>query len=251
MDNRYFEFVVLEMENFFNEQGFKNTEEEGVYKNATKQIKIAYDEEKQLYRLFAADIDEQGVGEYSELTAYLFDDSQTKRDAASVGIDFVDTLRKNMGIKAQRNNASGEIDLPTNQKVGTVTIGGLTAKLLAIYPEFKDIYKESVAKHGKFLHLEFYRENFIPRITRAIREGNKKQLKKLFDMFSEAYVAGDKDACTLIIATVTAAVYNDETLFETAKDAMGEGSYLIPLVTNFIPELNKNKKLQKALIKQF
>ena len=33
------------------------------------------------------------------------------------------------------------------------------------------------------------------------------------------------------------------------KEAMGEGSYLIPLVTNFIPELKKNKKLQSALIK--
>ena len=249
MDNRYFEFVVLEMENFFTEQGFNKAEEEGVYKNSAKQIKIVYDEEKQVYRLFGADVTEEGVGEYAELSAYLFDDSQTKRDAASVGIDFVDTLRKNMGVKTQRKNSSGEIDLPTNKKVGTVTVDGLTAKLLAVYPEFKEIYKASVAKHGKFLHLEFYRENFIPRINRTISEGNRKQTKKLFDMLSECYITGDREACTLIVATVTAAVYSDTALFEAAKEAMGEGSYLIPLVTNFIPELKKNKKLQSALIK--
>ncbi len=248
MENHYFEFVVEEMQSFLDEQGFKALEE-GVYANPTKQIKIEYSEEKQVYRLLAADVTEAGAGEYTELTAYLFDDTQNKRDAASVGIDFVDTLRKNMGVKAARRGNSGEIDLPTNQKVGTVTVGGMTAKLLAVYPEYKDIYKESVAFNGKFLHLEFYRENFIPRINRALFENNKKQLKKLFDVLADCYISGDKETGTLIVATITAACDGDAALLENAKEAMGEGSYLAPLVTNFVSELKKNKKLREALIK--
>ena len=249
MENHYFEFVIEEMQAFLDEQGFKALGE-GVYATDKKQIKIEYSEGKQVYRLLAADITEEGAGEYTELTAYLFDDTQTKRDSASVGIDFVDTLRKNMGVKAgKRKGAAGEIDLPTNQKVGTITVGGLTAKLLAIYPEFKEIYKASVAHHGKFLYLEFYRENFISRINRALTENNKKQLKKLFDTLADCYISGDKETGTLVVATITAAIDGDTALFETAKDAMGEGSYLIPLVTNFIPELKKNKKLREALIK--
>lgn len=248
MENHYFEFVVEEMQSFLDEQGFKALEE-GVYANPTKQIKIEYSEEKQVYRLLAADVTETGAGEYTELTAYLFDDTQNKRDAASVGIDFADTLRKNMGVKAARRSNSGEIDLPTNQKVGTVTVGGMTAKLLAVYPEYKDIYKESVSVNGKFLHLEFYRENFIPRINRALFENNKKQLKKLFDVLADCYISGDKETGTLVVATITAACDGDVSLLENAKEAMGEGSYLAPLVTNFVTELKKNKKLREALIK--
>ena len=54
-----------------------------------------------------------------------------------------------------------------------------------------------------------------------------------------------------VVAEIIATVIKngDAALFEAAKEAMGEGSYLIPLVTNFIPELKKNKKLQSALIK--
>ena len=248
MENHSFEFVIEDMQAFLDEQGFKALGE-GVYATDTKQIKIEYSQDAQVYRLLAADVSEEGVGEYTELSAYLFDASQTKRDAASVGIDFVDTLRKNMGVKIARRGASGQIDLPTNEKKGNVTIGGMTAKLLAIYPEFKDIYKQSVATHGKFLHIEFYRDNFIPRINRALTENNKKQLKKLFDMLADCYISGDKDTGTLVVATLTAACDGDSTLFDTAKATMGEGSYLIPLVTNFIPELNKNKKLREAIIK--
>ena len=52
-----------------------------------------------MYVLSAADIGEEGDGELKEIDAWLFDDSQNAKDAASVGVDFTATLRKNMGIR--------------------------------------------------------------------------------------------------------------------------------------------------------
>ena len=86
------------MQPFLDEQGFK-AQENGNFKNDKREIKIAYDEDRQMYVLSAADIGEEGDGELKEIDAWLFDDSQNAKDAASVGVDFTATLRKNMGIQ--------------------------------------------------------------------------------------------------------------------------------------------------------
>ena len=147
MDNRYLEFVVAEMQGILDEKAFKQIEE-GVFANKDKQIKVVYDEARQVYRLLTADITDGNTGEERELSAYLFDDSQTKRDATSVGLDFADSLKKEFGIKRSRvSGNANEIDLPTAKKNAQMTVESFTAKLLAVYPEFKEAYKASVAKH--------------------------------------------------------------------------------------------------------
>ena len=97
MDNRFFPEVIKEMEPLLLEQGFK-AGENGEFSNDTKKVLVAYDEEKQMYRFSIADID----GDYKEVSAWLFDDTQNAKDASSVGIDFAATLRKELGITAKR-----------------------------------------------------------------------------------------------------------------------------------------------------
>ena len=82
MDNRYYEKVIEEMQPFLDEQGFK-AQENGNFKNDKREIKIAYDEARQMYTLSAADIGEEGDGELKEIEAWLFDDSQNAKDAAA------------------------------------------------------------------------------------------------------------------------------------------------------------------------
>ncbi len=248
MDNRYLEFVVAEMQSILDEKAFKQTEE-GVFANNDKQIKIVYDEARQLYRLIACDIAEGGFGEERELSAYLFDDSQTKRDAASVGLDFADTLKKELGIKRSRaNNNATAIDLPTASKNAQMTVAGFTAKLLAVYPEFKETYKESVAKNGMYLYLEFFRETLTPKIAEVLSSGTDKQIKKIVDLLNGCYIDGDKETGTLIIAILSVACEQSEGLLAKISEIQGKDSYLVPLVRNFLPELKNNKALREALI---
>ncbi len=248
MDNRYLEFVVAEMHSILDGKAFKQIEE-GVFANNDKQIKVVYDEARQVYRLLAADITDGNIGEERELSVYLFDDSQTKRDAASVGLDFADSLKKELGIKRSRvSGNANEIDLPTAKKNAQMNVEGFTAKLLAVYPEFKETYKESVAKNGMYLYLEFFRETLTPKISAVLGGGTDKQIKKLIDLFNGCYIDGDKETGTLIIAVVSVACEQNEELLAKISEIQGKDSYLVPLVRNFLPELKKNKALREALI---
>ena len=248
MDNRYLEFVVAEMQGILDEKAFKQIEE-GVFANNDKQIKVVYDEARQVYRLLTADITDGNTGEERELSAYLFDDSQTKRDAASVGLDFADSLKKEFGIKRSRvSGNANEIDLPTAKKNAQMTVESFTAKLLAVYPEFKEAYKASVAKNGMYLYLEFFRETLTPRIASVLNGGSDKQVKKILDLLNGCYIDGDKETGTLIVAIITVACEQNEELLAKISEIQGKDSYLVPLIRNFIPELKKNKALREALI---
>ena len=228
---------------FFEENGFK--EQNGVYVNDAKALKVEYDQEKKLYKLFAADITEGEIGEYAVVSSFLFDDEHTKRDAVSVGIDFVDSARKALGVKVVRKSA-GETELPS-ANTNVVTVATLTAKLLAIYPELKETYKTETAEKGKFLYLDFYTSYFVPEIRKTLETGAKKNIKKLIDMLCEMFVTGDKSVSTLVVVVLSAAIGKDAERFKTATDRMEDCPHLITAINNEIAVLAKNKKFQKAM----
>ena len=243
MENRYFDVILEEMSAFLNENGFK--EENGVYLNEKYALKIEYDEARQVYNLSIAAKGENGIGEYKNISAYLFDESQTKADAISVGIDFVDSAQKAMGIKAGYRGGAA-IDLPTAQGEN-VTVSTLTAKLLANYPELKEVYKAEVDEKGKYLYLDFSARYFIPEIRKTLDEKNKKAVKKLIDMLCEMFVAGDRATTDLVIALLAGAIGKDAERFKTATEKMEECPHLITAVNNGVAVLVKNKKFAKAV----
>ena len=90
MENKYFDSVLAEMQEVINETNLSL--DGNILKNDTKSVKIEYIEEKQLYTIAVADVDGDNVGEYKQISAWLFDDSQTAKDAAAVGIDFSEEM---------------------------------------------------------------------------------------------------------------------------------------------------------------
>ncbi len=243
LENRYYDVVIAEMSAFFEQNGF--TECDGIFKNDAKAIKIEYDEDKQIYKLLCADVTDGAVGEFSVISSYLFDETQTKNDAVSVGIDFTDSAKKALGVKSARRTGGGA-ELPTANG-NAVNVGTLTAKLLANYPELKDTYKYEVEKKGKFLYLDFYTTYFVPRVRATLEAGNKKATKKLIDMLCEIFVSGDRASVNLVIALLAAAIGLSGDRFKAAADKMEDCPHLVTAVNNEIAVLAKNKKLQKAL----
>ena len=248
MDNRYYEKVIEEMQPFFEEHNFV-LKDDGSYKNETKSVKVAYDEERQMYTLSVADIEDDKIGDYAEINAWLFDDSQNAKDAVSVGIDFVGSLRKNMGIRIKRSASNTDIELPSVSKGGSFTITGFTKKMLDFFPTLKDEYKNHIAENGNFLYLNFFGEFLVPQIKSVLLSGNKKQIKKLFDLLEDMYVKGDKDTVNTLIAVLCAAAYKDEKAFEALKSMLEEDKHFLSSVENFIKVFPKSKKLAAALIK--
>lgn len=248
MDNRYYDKVIEEMKPFFDEQGFK-CDKDGAFLNDTKSVKINYDENSQMYILQTADISDGTVGEYTNASSFLFDDSQTEKDAMSVGIDFTETLRKNLGIKNKRPAVSGNIDLPTAQKGDALNITGFTKKVLDVFPQYKDTYKEHVAKYGNFLYINFFSYTLVPQIITVLSENSKKTVKKLFELLENGYLQGDKDTANIVVAVLAAAIIKDESIKASAYTMLESNAHFKSSVEAFIPVLTSNKKLLNSLIK--
>lgn len=249
MDNRYYENVITEMKPFLDENSFKSCED-GSFANDKKSVKIGYDEARQMYIMNIADIEEGKIGEYVEVNAWFFDDSQNAKDAVSVGIDFVNSLRKNLGIKVKRVASAGEIDLPTAAKNGSMTVTGFTKKMLDVYPELKEQYKNHIADYGNFLYLNFFGEYLVPQLVNTFRSGTKKQIKKLFEVFEDVYVKGDREAVNAAVAVLCAAAYNNEKVYSKVIEAIGDDAHFKSSFESFSLIFGKNKKLVEALVRK-
>ncbi len=245
MDNRYYDKVVSEMQDFFDENGFKAQED--AFVSEQKAVSIKYNEEKQIYNLYLADIADGNIGEFALISSYLFDDTQTEKDALSVGIDFVDTLRSKLGIKVVRKSAAGDVDLPSAKKGDAVTINTLTTKILAIYPALKDVYKQEISEKGKYLYLDFLTTYAVPEIRKTLETANKKTVKKLIDSLTELFIHGDNDTSTVIVAILVSAIGKNEARFKAAAEHMESCSNLVASINNQISLLGKNKKFTAAV----
>ncbi len=241
MDNRYYDNVIAEMKPFLDEQGFA-LEADGSFKNDKKQIKVEYNEARQMFLLLAAEPE----GEYKEINAWLFDDSQTERDAEAVGIDFCESLRGELGARKTRN-ISAQIDLPTAKDSSTVT--GFAKKVLDVYPQFKDAYKAHIMCYGNFLYLEFFSTTLVPQIKQVLTSGNKKSVKKLSELLSTAYTEGDKATTNTAVAVLAAAASGDAATAEAARAMLADNSHFLQAFNNLLPIVEKNKKINNALVK--
>ena len=247
MDNRFYDNVIAEMKPFFDEHGFK-LQEDGSYLGESKSVKVEYDEERQMYSLKLADVTDGAAGDYSEASSWLFDDSQNAKDAAAVGIDFVATVREKLGIKIKRPVVT-EVDLPSADKSGALTVSGFTKKVLDVFPQYKEPYKAHIAQYGNFLYLNFYSESLVPQIRAVLTENSKKTVKKLFELLEGGYVRGDRETVNAIVACVAAAVYDNTELQAAALDMLEGDKHFQSSVSTFIPVFARKKKLREALLK--
>ena len=246
MENMFYDVVISEMQEFLSQNGFK--ENEGKFTNDKFFLSVKYDKARKVYTLLKADLDEEGkVGDEVEISAYLFDETHNKNDAVCVAIDFVDTLKKELGVKTVRRNSASAVDLPTASKGDAITVNTLTTKLLSVYPGLKDTYKTETAEKGKFLYLDFYMSYFVPEIRKTLESGNKKAVKKLIDMLVNLFVTGDNATSTAVIALLTSAIGKNEARFRVAAEYMESCQNLITCVNHQISLLGKNKKFTQAL----
>ncbi len=246
MDKKYYDALISEMKVLLD--GQKMLPDGDIFKNNTKAVKVDYDDASHQFVLSIADIEEdRGIGDFKVLTSWLFEENQNERDAATVGVDFADTLRNELGIK-KASSSGVNVELPSAEKGDSVTITALTQKLLSIFPEFKDDYKADVAHHGKFLYFNFYKNKFMPAIREMLINGAKKQNKKLFDMLSEMYVQGDDAVSDTVVALICGAVYGEDSLYEKAITFIDENKHLCRSVNEMMAIIKKNKKAKIAII---
>ena len=248
MENKYLEQIIAEMQGIIKDAGLKV--EDNFLKNDTKSIKIERSEETKLYTIAIADVDGENIGEYKQISAWLFDDNQTAKDAIAVGIDFSDALRKELGIAEQKPVVNSLVDLPTAKKGSDSGINALAKKMLDIFPALKEEYKAHVAHYGNFLYLNFFGEHLVPRLVRLFEEGTSKQIKKFYNTILDFYVEGDNDTINTVVALLAAAAYKNDNVTQKIRDMLADNNHFLSSFNNFLPAFAKNKKLVAALIKK-
>lgn len=236
----FYEKLIEKMLPFMKEQGYEQTDSGFV--NNEKKVRVAYNESKKLYELYLKD----GEDAEKQLSAFLFDETQTEKDIESVAIDFTDTLKSAFGVKKTRSVVSS-VELPDELGGEKVGVGGLTQKLLAIFPQYKETYKEHVAKYGKLLMAEFCHEYFIPSVKELVRSGNKRQVKKFYDAMSDMFIAADSETVPFVVGILSAAVYGEPELLETLRVQTEDCPSLYTQVINFSATMKHNKKLRNCL----
>ena len=106
-----------------------------------------------------------------------------------------------------------------------------------------------VAKYGNFLYLDFFGYTLVPQIKTTLKEGNKKSVKKLYELLENAYLMGDKETVNTVVAVVAAAACESEEIKAAVIAMLQSDSHLQKGVIELIPVIDKNKKLRASLIK--
>ena len=233
MDNRYYDNVIAEMQSFLDENNFKA--EGDSFVNDTRKITVKYNEDRQTYSLLVAVKEDGEYSEDTDINTWLFDDSQNAKDAESVGIDFVNSLKKNMGIRSYRGIGSN-IELPTASKNGNVNINGFTKKMLDVFPSLKDPYKDYVALYGNFLYINFFGEFLVPELKAVFEDGNKKQIKKVYEAANEE--TGQKEVNCVIVEGLDT---------EFAMKLLGSEKLFWAVLKDYYQAIDKKAKLIKSL----
>lgn len=228
-------------------QKFTRQGDECVFVNAKYAFRITYDQAKSVYVLDMAKLVEGGEAEFYNVSSYLFDDSSDERDARSVGGDFLDCLNNELGIQRSASLRKKDIALPSKSSgEGTPGIEAFTNRFLTIFPDYKDKYKDDVARYNGFMFDNFFSSVGPEVIKRTIQTNNKKHFSKLVDMLDNYYVEGDNEVQSTIMYSVIGETFRgNNDLFDTFKQMCADaklGEHIIPAADNMMKYvINKNK----------
>lgn len=244
MEKKYFNEIAAFMSKTIAAYGFSAVEDSDfTYKGDLKAFHIVYDENKQ-FCLQIADVNEGEIGAYTNKAAWLFDENHSAKDTLVIAEDFEETILKELGVQRKVTRAGSEISLPGKTAAGQApNIEGFTQKMLAVFPEFKDAYKEELAKNGEYLYVDFLIKTFVPKFREVIAVGNKKQISKIMDMLGKMYYEGDTTVSNVVVGVIIAGTFKDDTeAFIRAAESLDNYPYLRSAGLQILQCVKKNKK---------
>lgn len=248
MNSQIKEKILEQLNGIIETAGFKPNEDNTQYQNDKIAFKIDHNEEKKLLLLDIAEINEMGeAGDFYNASSWLFDNPEELRDAESAGMDFFDTLKNKIGMKGTRINRNGEIAMPSKEKQGnSFNVEAFCARMLSVYPQLKDEYKDHVAQYGTLLYVDFFKTHLVPLVEELLDKDNKKNFKKFFPVLDELYVNGDRTVQNVIAGVVLCgAVKDNKKRYDITFEALAEYKYLQTAFVNIMVRYKKDKKFRE------
>lgn len=244
MEKKYFNEIITFMSKTIATYGFQPVKDaEYTFAGETKAFRVVYDENKQ-FCLQVADVNEGEAGIYTNKATWLFDENHSAKDTLVIAEDFEETLLKELGVQRQPARSAGGVALPSKTLAGQApNIEGLTQKLLAIFPEFKETYKEELARTGEYLYVDFMCKTFVPKLRQVMAGGNKKQIAKIMDLLGKMYYEGDTAVSNVVVGVLIAGTFKgDAEGFARCAESLTNYPYLRTAGLQILQCLEKNKK---------
>lgn len=172
-------------------------------------------------------------GEFAKTESNLLDlDSYEERDIKSLCNEITDTVVTSHGKKAkQATKKAPQTISKSAAKNGTAyDANTLASRIVTLYPELKDAYKENFQKYDEFLGEDFFVNHGNAYIMQTIRSNDSQQLKKLFKILSEIYENGSNDVQDLVVVTILGEIDNDKELLEKCREYITDDDFHETLV---------------------
>ena len=172
-------------------------------------------------------------GEFAKTESNLLDlDSYEERDIKSLCNEITDTVATSHGKKAkQATKKAPQTISKSAAKNGTAyDANTLASRIVTLYPELKDAYKENFQKYDEFLGEDFFVNHGNAYIMQTIRSHDSQQLKKLFKILSEIYENGSNDVQDLVVVTILGEIDNDKELLEKCREYITDDDFYETLV---------------------
>ncbi len=257
MNITYLKEVNNVISNFMKENGFNSNEQNlGTYINDVKSYKIDYNDSKKLFSISVSPVDSEGNADnYSVISTWYFDEeSHGAKDTTVIGEDFLETIAKDAGIKVIKTAEGNtkEVALPEKAAVGTEpTVEALAQKFLALFPQYKDAYKNMVAKYGEFLYVEFFKRYGIEKMKELYENesANKRQIVKYWNMLGDMHYEGTTMVGDIICTVIIAGSFGNtpEKFDEASEKYLANYPFLKTAGAAAVKNYKNNKKLRKAL----
>lgn len=257
MDIKYIKEINAAVSEFFNSNGFSSEgQDTGFYKSEDKIYRISYNAEAKLFILSVASvIADDAEANYSTLATWYFDEANHgAKDIQYIAEDFIGTVAKKEGIQIASSTAvdTSNIALPEKNKEGDEPgIEAFAGKFLALFPQYKDAYKEMIATYGDFLYVEFFKTYAVEKLCelKADENKNKKQLKKYFDMLGQMHYDGEAIVGDVICSVIFAGAFkgNATEYLQLANTYLADWQFLKTAGIAAVNNYKTDKKLRELL----
>ena len=172
-------------------------------------------------------------GEFVKTESNLLDlETYEDRDIKSLCNEIIDTVATSHGKKAKQavKKAPQTISKSAAKNGTAYDANTLASRIVALYPELKDAYKENFQKYDEFLGEDFFVNHGNACVMNTIRSNDAQQLKKLFKILSEIYENGSNDVQDLVVVTILGEIDNDKELLEKCRNYITDDDFYETLV---------------------
>ncbi|MDO5123828.1 MAG: hypothetical protein Q4D44_04080 [Eubacteriales bacterium] len=226
MVKKAFGIITGKVETALKEQGFKrekvsDTDKEMVALFTSENVAytVVYTFENKHTVLRSCSMTEDGPdNQWKTMATWMFDpDTDTNKEAESIGNDFADSVTAASAIKRvkqakkKKNGSSDE---------GNADPVFLAKRFVNYFPELRELIAEEQNNYESFRAVKFFRTEVNPRINDMLMRNQKAEIKKLAQMISTQYANGDMDTRSIITIVILNSI--DEKYCESFNELLSE-----------------------------